>query len=113
MSPPYTGSLAWVDSSGKETPFEEEPAVRPVASGRMSEDGKQVLLSYGYPGWQDEVVDLSRHSRRRVTFDANPLWPSWGPGPDRITFISDHEGPPRLRGRRRSRRSGSRNRAPS
>lgn len=100
VTPPYANSLAWVDSSGKETPLEGGPTTSPVLGSRVSPDGQRVLLSYNYPGMQAEVVDIARRARRRVTFGANPSWAVWGPGPDRITFTSDHEGPTALYTRR-------------
>ena len=100
VTPPYVRSLAWVDASGKEVPLEGGPTTGPVLGGRISPDGQRVLLTYNYPGMQAEVVDLVRRARRRVTFGANPIWAIWGPGPDRITFTSDHEGPVALYTRR-------------
>jgi Tol biopolymer transport system component len=89
-----------VDSSGKETPLEEGPTPRPVYASRISLDGQRILFTYGYPGMQAEFLDLARQARRRVTFGANPTWAIWGPGPDRVTFMSDHEGPQALYARR-------------
>ncbi len=92
VTPPRSNTLVWVDTSGKESPLEGD-SKGPIFSGRISQDGQQVLVSYNYPGMQAEAVDLTRRASRRVTFDANPHEAIWGPGPDRITFESDHEGP--------------------
>jgi Tol biopolymer transport system component len=100
VTPPYPSSLVWIDPSGRETPIEGEALPAQAHSKRISADGKRVLLSYLYPGTQAEILDLARGSRRRVTFDANPIHAIWGPGPDQITFASDHEGPAGLYTRR-------------
>ena len=92
--------LVWLDSSGKETAPKGEPIAGPFVAGRVSLDGQRVLLSFCYPGWEAEVLDLGRRARRRATFDSNPMWAIWGPGPDRITFTSDREGPMGLYTRR-------------
>ena len=35
-----------------------------------------------------------------MTHEVNPIWAIWGPGPDRTTFTSDHEGPKGIYSRR-------------
>jgi Tol biopolymer transport system component len=92
VTPPRIKTHVWVDTTGKESPFEDWPVPAP-AFARISEDGQRVLLSYTYPGMQVDVVDLVRRARRRVTFNVNPGWAIWGPGPDRLTFSSEHEQP--------------------
>ena len=72
----------------------------PILASRVSADGREVLLSFAYPRTQAEVLDLARRARHRATFDANPRSAIWGPGPERITFVSDHEGPVGLYTRR-------------
>ena len=93
VDPPLAYPRFWIDASGNEVPL--DPGAPPQAGpgSRVSADGGRVLISCSYPGTQVEVLDLARRSRRRATHDANPLWAIWGPGPDRITFSSDHEGP--------------------
>ncbi len=91
VSPESELSLVLVETSGRETPIDLPKG--PFLTGKFSPDGERILVSYNYPGRQVEVVDLARGSRRNVTFDVNPLWVIWGPGPDRVTFTSDHEGP--------------------
>ncbi len=91
-------SLVWVDGSGKKTPVDLPKAA--ITAGRVSPDGKQLLVSYFYPGKQAEIVDLASGARRNVTFEMNPLSAIWGPGPGRITFVSNHEGPPRIYSRK-------------
>ena len=92
----------WADWSFHETGAAQEGGAieGPDVAGRVSVDGQRVLLCYLYPGWEAEVLDLGRRTRRRVTFGANPTWAIWGPGPDRITFTSDREGPEGLYTRR-------------
>ena len=85
----------WVDRFGRESPL-GVPKGPFLGGGRVSPDGGRVLLSYWYAGRQLELFDLARGTIRRVTFGANPKWATWGPGHDRVTFDSDHEGPVRL-----------------
>jgi eukaryotic-like serine/threonine-protein kinase len=98
VTPERQSSLVWVDTSGRETPVDLPKGQ--LISSRVSPDGKRLLVSYGYPGRQVEVIDVARGARRNVTFEMNPSWAIWGPGPDRITFMSDHEGPRRIYSRK-------------
>ena len=98
VTPEHPYSLFWNDRSGQETPADLPTG--PILAGRVSPDGKQILVSYFYPGRQVELVDLARGARRNVTFEVNPNLAIWGPGPDRITFTSNHEGPPRIYSRK-------------
>jgi len=90
VMPEHQNSLVWVDASGKETPLDIPKG--PFLGGRVSPDGNRVLVQYIYSGKQVELLELSRGSRRNLTFGLDPLWAIWGPGPDRITFNSYHEG---------------------
>jgi Tol biopolymer transport system component len=96
----YQQSVVLVDTAGKETPVDLPKGQ--INSARASMDGRRLLVSHSYPGKQVELLDLSSGARRNVTFEANPFWPMaiWGPGPDRITFVSGHEGPVRIYSRR-------------
>ena len=98
VDPEKPTSLAWLDASGRETPLDLPKG--PYYGGRVSPDGERLLVSYNYPGRQLEVLDLARGGRRNVTFGMNPGFAIWGPGPDRITFTSDHEGPTRIHSRK-------------
>jgi Tol biopolymer transport system component len=83
--------LVWVDEKGQETPIDApKHGYRGLA---LSPDGKQILFSRNYPGQQVEVLDVERGTRRKQTFDGSHSWAIWGPGPGRVTFSSDHEGP--------------------
>ncbi len=94
VHPERLRALVWVDEKGKETPIDLPK--QSYMSLNLSPDGKQLLYSHNYPGEQVEVLDLERGTRRRVTFVGSHSWAVWGPGPDRITFTSDHEGPRRI-----------------
>jgi serine/threonine protein kinase len=98
VDPEAERSLVQVETSGKETPVDFPRG--PIHGARVSPDGGRILVFYDYPGRQAELVDGARWSRRNVTFEMNPILAIWGPGPDRITFTSDHEGPPRIYSRR-------------
>ncbi len=81
----------WVDRQGREEPLEVEP--RQYLSGRVSRDGRHVLLTGQYPPKDVWLFDLKRKLLRRQTFEGNQSWAVWGPGPDHFTFSSDREGP--------------------
>ncbi len=98
VEPPLSRTLVWVDASGNETPVEGAPKGW-ILSGRVSPDGQRALVSFLYPGMEAWVVDLARKASRRVTF-TDPHIAIWGPGPDGITFVSHHQGPPGLYTRR-------------
>jgi eukaryotic-like serine/threonine-protein kinase len=98
VTPEWQYSLVWFDGSGKETPVDLPKGM--FCTGRVSPDGQRLLASYVIPRRQAEVLEFSRGARRNVTFEGNPRWAIWGPGPDRITFASDHEGPVRIYSRR-------------
>jgi Tol biopolymer transport system component len=84
-------SLVWVDEKGRETPIDAPR--QSYSSLSVSPDGRQILYARNYPGKQIEILDLARGTRQQVTFEGSHTWAAWGPGPDRITFTSDHEGP--------------------
>ncbi|MFI5181991.1 MAG: protein kinase [Thermoanaerobaculia bacterium] len=94
VHPERKRALLWVDEKGNETPIDLPR--QSYLSLNISPDGKQLLYSRNYPGEQVEVLDLERGTRRRVTFTGSHRWAIWGPGPGRVTFDSDHEGPWRL-----------------
>jgi Tol biopolymer transport system component len=98
VTPEEPGTLAWFDQSGKETPVDLQKGMLCLA--RISPGGEKLLVSRPYAGRQLEVLDLSRGGRRNVSFEMNPEWAIWGPGPDRITFTSSHEGPQRIYSRK-------------
>jgi Tol biopolymer transport system component len=84
-------ALVWADEKGHETPIDAPR--QSYSSVAVSPDGGQILYARNYPGKQVEILDLARGTRRQVTFEGSHTWAAWGPGPDRITFTSDHEGP--------------------
>jgi len=94
VHPERQRAVVWVDEKGKETSI-DLPG-QSYLSLNISPDGSQLLFSRNYPGEQVEVLDLDRGTRRRVTFAGSHSYAIWGPGPGRVTFVSDHEGPWRL-----------------
>ncbi len=84
----------WVDRKGREEPLGLEPEdLKDYATGRVSPDGRQVLLTAVYPPQDVWLFDLDRQTLRRQTFEGNNDSAIWGPGPEVITFVSDREGP--------------------
>ncbi len=81
----------WVDRKGGEEPLGVEP--KQYLSGRVSPDGRQVLLTTAYPPVDVWLFDLGRQTLRRQTFEGNHVWAIWGPGVERFTVVSDREGP--------------------
>ncbi len=94
VEPERARVLVWVDEKGGETPIDLPK--QSYLSINLSPDGKQLLVTHNYPGQQVEVLDLERGARRKVTFAGSHPWAIWGPGPGKVTFVSDHEGPWRL-----------------
>ncbi len=92
--PEIKREAVWVDRQGREERLEVEP--RCYLSGRVSPDGRHVLLSGQYPPKDVWIFDLKRKLLRRQTFEGNQRWAVWGPGPDHFTFQSDREGPSAL-----------------
>ena len=92
--PEIKRQAVWVDRQGREEPLEVEP--RWYLSGRVSPDGRHVLLTGGYPPKDVWLFDRNRKLLRRQTFEGNQSYAVWGPGPDHFTFGSDREGPSAL-----------------
>ena len=61
-------------------------------AGRVSPDGRRLLLSTYYKPDSVWTFDLDRSMLTRETFEGRQNWAIWGPGPDEITFASYHEG---------------------
>ncbi len=92
--PEIKRQAVWVDRQGREERLEVEP--RWYLSGRVSRDGRHVLLNGGYPPKDIWLFDRKRKLLRRQTFEGNQRFAVWGPGPDHFTFQSDREGPSAL-----------------
>ena len=80
----------WVDQKGREEPVGIEPGF--YIQSRISPDGRQVLLTRGYPPRDVWIFDLERQILRRQTFEGNHSWAIWGPGAERFTVGSDRGG---------------------
>ena len=84
----------WVDRKGREEALGLEPEdLKDYAIGRVSPDGRQVLLTDAYPPQDVWLFDLDRQTLRRQTFEGKNDAAIWGPGPERFTLFSDREGP--------------------
>ncbi len=84
----------WVDRKGREEPLPlGVEQLKDYATGRVSPDGRQVLLTDVYPPQDVWLFDLDRQTLRRQTFEGNNDCAIWGPGPERFTLFSDREGP--------------------
>ncbi len=81
----------WVDRQGREEPL--GVAAGWYVSGRVSADGRQILLNRHYPPRDIWLFDLDRQTLRRQTFEGNHDAAIWGPGPEYFTVASDREGP--------------------
>ena len=83
----------WVDRKGREEALGLEPEdLKLYHTGRVSPDGRQVLLATLYPPMDVWLFDLERQTLRRQTFEGNQVHALWGPGPERFTINSDRDG---------------------
>ncbi len=92
--PEVKSTPVWVDRQGREEPL--GVAAREYLSGRVSADGRQILLNRVYPPRDFWLFDLDRQTLRRQTFEGNHTWVIWGPGAEYLTVGSDREGPDNL-----------------
>ncbi len=81
----------WVDRKGREQPLDVEP--RLYDWGRVSPDGRHVLLTHAYPPRDVWLFDVQRQTSRRQTFEGSHKASIWEPGTRRFTLSSDREGP--------------------
>ena len=65
---------------------------REYLAGRISPDGRRLLLTTNYPPANVWHFDLDRESLSRETFEGRPSFAIWGPGPDEFTFDSYQDG---------------------
>src|SRR5260370_8327845 len=97
--------LVWVTRNGAEHPA-AAPA-RGYVFPRLSPDGRRIAVGIMDQETQVWLYDLSRETLTRFTFERNvnlsALWTSDG---RRITFQSDHEGPPTVHRHRPDRSDG-------
>ena len=83
----------WVDRKGREEALGLEPEdLKDYGAGRVSPDGRQVLLTHAYPSRDVWLFDLERRTLRRQTFEGNHLTAIWGPEAERFTVASDRDG---------------------
>jgi len=79
--------LYWMDRSGKILRQLAERAFY-KGTGRLSPDGKKLVLAAGDPQADIWVLDLARGSRTRLTFGgATHNSPSWSPNGERIVYV--------------------------
>ena len=90
--PEIKSTPVWVDRQGREEPLGVGPP-RDYGAGRVSADGRQILLNDRYPPRDVWLFDLDRQTLRRQTFEGNHSWAIWGPGAEYFTVDSDREGP--------------------
>jgi serine/threonine-protein kinase len=84
-------TLVWVDRQGRETPI-ITPA-RAYSYPRLSPDGSRVAVFSPYEGSDIWVVDLSRNTMTRATFNKGfDIYPLWTPDSRRLIFSSDNSG---------------------
>ncbi len=87
--PENPNTPVWVDRQGREEPLGAQPKL--YFSGRVSPDGRRVLLTAAYPPRDVWSFDLDRQTLRRQTFEGNHVFAIWGPGEERFTVHSDRE----------------------
>jgi Tol biopolymer transport system component len=83
--------LVWVDREGKIEPLNVEP--RDYEEPRLSPDGKRVAVTIRGDNPDIWVLDLTRGSAARLTFDdGEDETPAWTPDGARVTFSADRIG---------------------
>jgi serine/threonine protein kinase len=79
--------LFWMDRTGKTLSRVAERAFY-KGSGRLSPDGKRLVISMGDPQADIWVFDLARGSRTRLTFGGGTyLAPSWSADGQRVVYV--------------------------
>jgi dipeptidyl aminopeptidase/acylaminoacyl peptidase len=83
--------LVWVDRKGAEQPL-AAPA-HAYRNPRLSPDGQRVAVTVDELGSQEWLLDISRGTLTRLTFEGNYNGgPAWTPDGKRVTFGSDRAG---------------------
>jgi serine/threonine protein kinase/Tol biopolymer transport system component len=78
--------LVWIDRAGESSPL---LALGAVGHPRVSPDGRRLAGVMGSDIW---ILDLSRHTRERLTFDGSNSGPLWTPNGERIVFLAARGG---------------------
>jgi Tol biopolymer transport system component len=88
-------NLVWVDRKGAEQPLPAPPHA--FRNPRLSPDGQRVAITIDELGSQEWLLDISRGTLTRLTFDGSYNGgTAWTPDGKRITFGSDRAGPRNL-----------------
>ncbi len=86
--------LVWVDRQGKVEPLVSEP--RPYEEPRLSPDGKRIAVTIRTDNADIWVLDASRGSSARLTFEAGEDETAvWTPDGLKVTYSADRTGIPR------------------
>src|SRR6185436_17881992 len=85
-------TLVWSDRTGKLTPI---PGLRPMArfAARVMPDGKRVAFSELHLNKDIWIVDPTRTTEDRATFEGQNSYPIFTPDGSRMAFRSDRSGP--------------------
>jgi eukaryotic-like serine/threonine-protein kinase len=87
--------LVWVDRQGKTEPLEVE--ARDYEEPRISPDGKRVAFTGRSDNPDIWILDLTRGSTARLTFeDGEDETPAWAPDGRHVTFSADRLGKRRM-----------------
>jgi Tol biopolymer transport system component len=89
-TPPPSATIVAIDRQGNATKVADAPFA--VAGGSLSPDGRRLAIDPDGATQQIAIIDLTRNSMQRVTYEWDNATPIWTPDGSRLVFRSDPGG---------------------